>query len=86
MEKEKLIKIDKEEVKVIIKSFLILFIISIPFWFFYKNELNVYGLITVIVLSVINHFLSKKYNFLFIEPRLYLSLFIPLIMLSFNII
>lgn len=86
MEKEKLIKMNKEEVKLIIKSFLILFILSIPFWFFYKNELNIYGLITVIVLSVINYFLSKKYNFLFIEPRLYLSLFIPLTMFCFNII
>lgn len=86
MEKEKLIKMNKEEVKVIIKSFLILFILSIPFWFFYKNGLNIYGLITVIVLSGINYFLSKKYNFLFIEPRLYLSLFIPLTMFSFNII
>lgn len=86
MEKEKFIKMDKKEFKDIIRILFLFSILSIPFWFFYKTHYEFFGLFSVLLLSFFNHFFSKKYNFLYIESRLYLSLFIPLILFYFRII
>lgn len=86
MEKEKFIKINKEEFKSIMKKIIILLIISIPFWFFYKTENEIYGLIIVISISLLHYKLSQKFLYIYIEPRLYLSLFLPLFMFYFKII
>jgi hypothetical protein len=86
MKKEKLIKMNKSELKSIIKTFIILIIISIPFWIFYKTENEIYGLIIVIVICLLHYKLSQKFIYIFIEPRLYLSLLVPLFMFFFNII
>jgi hypothetical protein len=77
---------NKTEFKDTLRMFFILIILSIPFFFFYKTTHEIYSLISVLSLCGLNHFLSYKLKFLYIEPRLYLSLFIPLIMLYFNII
>lgn len=86
MEKEKLIKMTKEDLKELIKSFFIILILISPFFYFYKNENEAIGLFITGFLFIINYFLGKKIKILSIITTLYFSIFVFLLMFYFKII